>query len=227
MEKMNFVNWLIHQKKISEYSAKRYSAVLEKRILEWLPSYELPKNSIEFEALKRMILSLDIYQERNRIGNNMYSSALNHYGHYLKENNIHDSEVFNKDQSFTTEAEKRVKVRLLQNKFRKGLFDLHQSCVVTGFSNSQFLIASHIKPWAKSTNEEKIDPYNGLLLTPNFDKLFDKNLISIDFKGNVLKSKILQPSDIQFFQLPKKVSFIFDSRHKKYLDYHNALVEVG
>lgn len=224
---MDFYNWLLSGKGLSKATASKYHLVIKNRISEWLPSYELPKNSIEFEALKLMILSLDIYQERNRIGNNMYSSALNHYGHYLKENNIHDSEVFNKDQSFTTEAEKRVKVRLLQNKFRKGLFDLHQSCVVTGFSNSQFLIASHIKPWAKSTNEEKIDPYNGLLLTPNFDKLFDKNLISIDFKGNVLKSKILQPSDIQFFQLPKKVSFIFDSRHKKYLDYHNALVEVG
>ena len=224
---MDFYNWLLSGKGLSKATASKYHLVIKNRISEWLPSYELPKNSIEFEALKIMILSLDIYQERNRIGNNMYSSALNHYGHYLKENNIHDSEVFNKDQSFTTEAEKRVKVRLLQNKFRKGLFDLHQSCVVTGFSNSQFLIASHIKPWAKSTNEEKIDPYNGLLLTPNFDKLFDKNLISIDFKGNVLKSKILQPSDIQFFQLPKKVSFIFDSRHKKYLDYHNAVVEVG
>ena len=224
---MDFYNWLLSGKGLSKATASKYHLVIKNRISEWLPSYELPKNSIEFEALKLMILSLDIYQERNRIGNNMYSSALNHYGHYLKENNIHDSEVFNKDQSFTTEAEKRVKVRLLQNKFRKGLFDLHQSCVVTGFSNSQFLIASHIKSWAKSTNEEKIDPYNGLLLTPNFDKLFDKNLISIDFKGNVLKSKILQPSDIQFFQLPKKVSFIFDSRHKKYLDYHNALVEVG
>ena len=224
---MDFYNWLLSGKGLSKATAYKYHLVIKNRISEWLPSYELPKNSIEFEALKLMILSLDIYQERNRIGNNMYSSALNHYGHYLKENNIHDSEVFNKDQSFTTEAEKRVKVRLLQNKFRKGLFDLHQSCVVTGFSNSQFLIASHIKPWAKSTNEEKIDPYNGLLLTPNFDKLFDKNLISIDFKGNVLKSKILQPSDIQFFKLPKKVSFIFDSRHKKYLDYHNTLVEVG
>ena len=224
---MDFYNWLLSGKGLSKATASKYHLVIKNRISEWLPSYELPKNSIEFEALKIMILSLDIYQERNRIGNNMYSSALNHYGYYLKENNIHDSDVFNKNQSFTTEAEKRVKVRLLQNKFRKGLFDLHQSCVVTGFSNSQFLIASHIKPWAKSTNEEKIDPYNGLLLTPNFDKLFDKNLISIDFKGNVLKSKILQPSDIQFFQLPKKVSFIFDSRHKKYLDYHNALVEEG
>ena len=89
------------------------------------------------------------------------------------------------------------------------------------------MIASHIKPWAKSTNEEKIDPYNGLLLTPNFDKLFDKNLISIDFKCNVLISKILQPSDIQFFKIPRKVNFTFDVKHKKYLDYHNALVEVG
>ena len=115
---MDFYNWLLSGKGLSKATASKYHLVIKNRISEWLPSYELPKNSIEFEALKLMILSLDIYQERNRIGNNMYSSALNHYGHYLKENNIHDSEVFNKNQSFTTEAEKRVKVRLLQNKFR-------------------------------------------------------------------------------------------------------------
>ena len=224
---MEFFKWLVESKGLSHATASKYNLVIKNRISDWLPSYEQPKNSVEFEALKRLIFDLDIYKKRNRIGNNMYSSALNHYGHFLKENGMNDADVFNQDQNFTTEAEKRVKVRLLQNRFRKGLFDIHQSCVVTGFSQSQLLIASHIKPWAKSTNEEKIDPYNGLLLTPNFDKLFDKNLISIDFKGNVLKSKILQPSDIQFFKIPRKVNFTFDVKHKKYLDYHNALVEVG
>ena len=97
--KNEFRNLANSSQKISEYSAKRYSVVLEKNFLEWLPSYELPKNSIEFEALKRMILSLDIYQERNRIGNNMYSSALNHYGHFLKENGMNDADVFNQDQN--------------------------------------------------------------------------------------------------------------------------------
>lgn len=61
---------------------------------EWLPSYQLPKNSIEFEALKQMIFTLDIQKERNRVGNNMYSSALNHYGNYLKELNIQDQTIF-------------------------------------------------------------------------------------------------------------------------------------
>ena len=63
---------------------------IKNRINEWLPSYELPQNSIEFEALKQTIFTLDIYQDRNRVGNNMYSSALKHYGDFLKEIDVND-----------------------------------------------------------------------------------------------------------------------------------------
>ncbi len=62
-----------------------------------LPSYELPQNSIEFEALKQTIFTLDIYQDRNRVGNNMYSSALKHYGDFLKEIDVNDeSNIYGK-----------------------------------------------------------------------------------------------------------------------------------
>ena len=78
--------------------------VIKNRILEWLPSYELPKNSIEFEALKQTIYELDIYQERNRVGNNMYSSALNHYGNYLRIFDHKDRNIFKENEEFTSEA---------------------------------------------------------------------------------------------------------------------------
>jgi predicted restriction endonuclease len=54
------------------------------------------------------------------------------------------------------------------------------------------LMASHIVPWAKcETNKERLDPFNGLLLTPNLDKLFDQGLISFKNDGTVLLSKEL------------------------------------
>lgn len=221
---MEFYHWLIECKKLSEATATKYDLVIKNRIIEWLPSYEIPENSIQFEAIKRLIFSLEIYQERNRVGNNMYSSALNHYGSYLKEISPYNSEMFNEDLSFTAEAEKLVKVRLLQNKFRKSLFDVHHKCIVTGYENSRFLIASHIKPWVKSGEWEKIDPYNGFLLTPNFDKLFDKGLISFDDKGKILVSYQLSESDQHFFRIPEKVSFNFHSEHKKYLEFHRDII---
>jgi hypothetical protein len=62
------------------------------------------------------------------------------------------------------------------------------NCAVTGTSDlsPKILIASHIKPWAHSNEHEKVDKFNGLLLTPNLDKLFDRGHLSFDHKGVAL-----------------------------------------
>ena len=49
----------------------------------------------------------------------MYSSALKHYGDFLKEIDVNDKSIFTEKQIFTTDAERLVKVRPIQNKFRK------------------------------------------------------------------------------------------------------------
>ena len=48
-------------------------------------------------------------------------------------------------------------------------------CRVTGITDQRLLIASHIKPWAVSSDKEKLDGCNGLLLSP---RLFERGLIS-------------------------------------------------
>jgi len=61
---------------------------------------------------------------------------------------------------------------------------------------SGVLVASHIVPWAQcATNEERLDPLNGLLLTPNLDKLFDQFLISFKNDGAILLSKELRAEE--------------------------------
>lgn len=221
---MEFYQWLIEEKKLSGATASKYDLVVKNRILEWLPSYELPQNSIEFEALKQTIYELDIYQERNRIGNNMYSSALNHYGNYLRFVDGEDLNIFKENEDFTSEAKKLIKVRLIQNRFRKGLFDLNKTCVVTGFDSSQFLIASHIKPWAVSTEFERLDSYNGLLLTPNYDRLFDRGYISFKSNGEIIISKKLREDEKKFFNIPKQICVQLSSHYKDYLEYHADMV---
>ena len=46
-------------------------------------------------------------------------------------------------------------------------------CAVTGLDLPLLLRASHIKPWRDSDNRERLDPYNGLLLSPSYDAAFD------------------------------------------------------
>ncbi len=217
---MEFYQWLIDEKGLSPATASKYDLVIKNRISEWLPSYEMPQNSIEFEALKQIVYALDIYQERNRIGNNMYSSAMNHYGHYLELFDLNDRNIFQENRTFTSEAERLIKVRIIQNRFRKGLFELNQTCAVTGFDSTQFLIASHIKPWSISNENERLDRHNGLLLTANFDRLFDRGFISFKPDGKVIISKTLNEKERAFFKIPQQLSIKLLFRHKNYLEFH-------
>ncbi len=73
----------------------------------------------------------------------------------------------------STEKSSLIQSRIGQGKFREGLLKLWGACSVTQSNNYPLLVASHIKPWSKSTNQERLDPYNGLLLLPNLDKAFD------------------------------------------------------
>jgi predicted restriction endonuclease len=83
------------------------------------------------------------------------------------------------------------------------------------------LVASHSKKWANSSNEERLDPYNGLLLTANVDKLFDSGLISFDDTGRVLIGKGVNRAALTGLGLDakKKLKFVRDA-HLPYLAAH-------
>ena len=70
----------------------------------------------------------------------------------------------------TTEREAVVKQRIGQQMFRNGLMTLwHGRCAISGLDVPELLRASHAKPWAAGTDEERLDFYNGLLLSANLD----------------------------------------------------------
>ncbi|MDH4417711.1 MAG: HNH endonuclease signature motif containing protein [Acidovorax sp.] len=81
-----------------------------------------------------------------------------------------------------------IDARVGQGLFRSALLKLYRSCPITGVSNPALLVASHIKAWKNGTNEERLDPYNGLLLAPHIDKLFDRGFISFSDSGEMLIS---------------------------------------
>jgi hypothetical protein len=88
-----------------------------------------------------------------------------------------------------TERQAIIAARRGQGRFRTALIEQWAGkCAVTKSRALALLRASHIKPWREATNAERLDPYNGLLLTPNLDAAFDLGLISFTDKGRMLLS---------------------------------------
>ncbi len=118
-----------------------------------------------------------------------------------------------------------IKVRIGQGPFRKLLARYWNKCSVTGCRKINILTASHIKPWKDCDNEEAVDVYNGLLLIPNMDKLFDRGLISFSNKGEIIISPQLTNEDLIILgvQVSMKLNKI-ENNHFKYLDYHRKKI---
>lgn len=96
------------------------------------------------------------------------------------------------EEEFRTldETERRaiVQSRVGQGRFRRDVLELWGGCAVTGVGDHRVLKASHVKPWRDATNEERLDPHNGLALIPNLDTLFDDGLITFDREGRLRTS---------------------------------------
>jgi hypothetical protein len=88
-----------------------------------------------------------------------------------------------------TERKGLVTSRVGQGAYRKGIIHRWEyKCAVTGFDKLDVLIASHIVPWAESTDPERLDIHNGILLSPTYDALFDRHLISFENNGSIILS---------------------------------------
>lgn len=120
-----------------------------------------------------------------------------------------------------TEKTTIIQSRIGQGNFRKDLINYWKGCSFSKCEMREMLIASHIKPWRVSDNNERLDYFNGFLLLPNYDKLFDLGYITIDIKGKFIYSKFLPEENYIFFNLKKLSNVLIEDRHKPYLKYHN------
>lgn len=112
----------------------------------------------------------------------------------IPETNSHKAPLNNVDieiEVSETSYKAWVETRRGQQQFRESLLQHWRGCSVTGCSFHEVLIASHIVPWSEASDSERLDVFNGLLLTPNLDKLFDNYLISFNSHGEILISKSL------------------------------------
>ncbi|MBO0395076.1 MULTISPECIES: HNH endonuclease [Stenotrophomonas] len=118
-----------------------------------------------------------------------------------------------------------INARVGQGIYRKSVSDIEKSCRVTGTSEPKFLIASHIKPWAKSTNDERLDGNNGLMLAPHIDRLFDRGYISFEDDGRLVVSSQLPEAVRLKWDIVQKISNVpFSAAQVYYLNYHRDVL---
>lgn len=127
----------------------------------------------------------------------------------------------------TTEVERLAIQRVGQDLFRDGLFEYWDGrCAISGLEVPELLRASHIKPWAHcSSDAERLDVWNGLLLAPHFDLAFDLGFLTVEDDGTVVVSPALTPEDRKHlgFDVPLRVRSLADG-HRAYLPWHRARV---
>lgn len=120
-----------------------------------------------------------------------------------------------------TERDALIKARVGQGAYRDTLIAYWRGCSVTECSTPQLLRASHIKPWHKASHAERLDQFNGLLLTPNLDLAFDQGLISFDDDGGILLSADLDAKAAAALHLSPTMKLRqIESRHCSYLAWH-------
>jgi putative restriction endonuclease len=126
-----------------------------------------------------------------------------------------------------TERTAIVRARNGQGLFKERVSKIESRCRITGVENPVHLVASHCKPWRDSTNDERLNGENGLLLTPSIDHLFDRGFIGFEDNGKLIISPVAHRPSLQRMGVDTaKVVNVggFTSGQKQFLDFHRNAV---
>ena len=126
-----------------------------------------------------------------------------------------------------TQRQAVIQARRGQGIFRQRVSMVEKRCRITGVSNPEHLRASHCKPWRDSSNDERLDGENGLLLTPSIDHLFDRGFIGFDGSGALLISPVAHVASLgrMGVRTGEKVNVgAFAEGQRLYLQWHQEYV---
>jgi len=126
-----------------------------------------------------------------------------------------------------TDREAIITARRGQGLFKQRVMAIERFCRITLVDNPVHLRASHCKPWRDSTNDERLDGENGLLLTPSIDHLFDRGFISFEDNGQLIVSPVAHASSLERMGVPTSETFnvgAFSSGQRRFLEYHRDAV---
>ena len=119
------------------------------------------------------------------------------------------------------------KVRIGQSYFRAKLLSEMKSCPITEIDDKRLLIASHIKPWIHSNNDERINTKNGLLLSPLFDK--GTGLITFTSEKRILISNRISKENVAKLNISnnQKIENLDINGREEFLEYHRKFIFQG
>lgn len=127
-----------------------------------------------------------------------------------------------------TEKEALVRQRLGQDRFRKALIDYWGKCPLTGISEPAMLRASHIKPWAQCESDaERLDVFNGLLLSAHWDAAFDAGLVSFSDDGMPIFRSGLEGKLLDLLSAKPVYPLPLTDAHREKLAWHRSLHNFG
>lgn len=121
-----------------------------------------------------------------------------------------------------------IKQRVNQASFRAMVLGNYEhKCALTGIDVPAVLVASHIVPWA-SDEKNRLNPANGICLSPLCDKLFDNGLLGIreDYTVQLsteLKENVGKDYYAQYIGLFENMKLRLPIEHlpdKRFLSYH-------
>ena len=224
-----FQHWLLELGR-SPRTAKSYAGAISGRITSWAQEARFINTDLfsihsysELHSVCEQLFQYPPFIEQNTRGKGMYSAALNCYKDFLADSCqqlISDDieEIIQNPEITSTDKSMLVKTRVGQGRFRESLIEYWGQCALTGYMATNFLVASHIKPWRAANDVERLDAFNGILLLPNLDKAFDLGYISFNENGAVKLS--------EFIETPEKLGITVDmgiqlaTRHQDYMAYH-------
>ena len=120
------------------------------------------------------------------------------------------------------EKKQLIKARVGQGIYRTKLLTECPFCPITLVSDDRLLTASHIKPWALSSDFEKIDSKNGFMFTPTFDRLFDRGFLSFTNDKKTILSPFLSKMTYSKIGISdnKTIPHLPIDGRESYLEYH-------
>ena len=130
------------------------------------------------------------------------------------------------DADFSAETRKVIIAqRIRQHDFRQRILANYENCCcISGISEPRLLVASHIKPWSQD-KENRLNPANGLCLSPLYDRAFDNGLISLDGQMRVILSDTVKNNEslLPFFAKYEGQPIAMPFRYKpdpEFVAYH-------
>ncbi len=126
-----------------------------------------------------------------------------------------------------TDREAIVRARRGQGLFKQRVMRIETRCRLTGVDNPSYLVASHCKPWRDSSNEERLNGENGLLLTPSIDHLFDRGFVGFEDSGNLIISPVAHKPSLQRMGIEtERTTNVgnFTDGQQQFLDFHRNAV---